>query len=199
LFFYDKTLGALVLYGEEETLTSGDVTTKYVNPDGGTIVMKIPFSVDTLGCFVVERRSDMGGEMKFSFESLEPVQPPMPGADATGVFGTGLTGKFDCKGTFELNSSGDPIANSTWDKDNGILKTTQNTEEEFHRVLLRPTQESLQSTIEETLHPALPMMGVLKIEIRPPAAETGSDGLQWVRSIGFSKYNVPQVPRVEVN
>lgn len=185
LYYYDHTLGAVVLFGERNPLTGKP---QYKDPGITKLVIRVPWTADTLGCMVVERKADMGAKIVFTNESLN-------GEEGTGS--TGMSEYFDCKGTSELNADGSTKLCSSYDYSTRTLMTNINSESRFHRVLLRPVQLPLATTAEEIAHPELPNNGVLRLEIFPPSSGScGSDGLQLIRSIGISKYNVPQSRRI---
>ena len=134
------------------------------------ITMTIPFSVEALGTIVIDRKGNSGSELKLEFLSLD-------GKIDTTVWS--LTGLFECKetATTEFNNY-------------NTLKTTAD-ETDFTRFVIRPTQTKLDDT--DTTHGSLPRFGVLRLTIPKPSLGVGSDGNQYLRAIGFSKYNVPSI------
>lgn len=184
--YSDRILGRdLLTYFEDTNVTPvseydqslGRVT---IDPYSGSfvvqnedVIIRVPFSMEALGTFVLERKASAGAEMRFEFESLN---------DDTNIsLNESLTGEMECKG----NDS------NSWTKGSiSILKTLED-EAEYTRFVIRPEQKPIDN--EDVQHPDIPRSGVLKITIKKPAGMEGSDGPQYIRSIGFSKYNVPQI------
>lgn len=151
------------------------------------IVFKIPFSVEELGCFVIEREAEIGAELKFTFESLDGV---LWDTSPSSV----LSGYFESKGTYNVEGSlTSPTVDVFSDFENNTTLKNKQTELQFFKVVVRPKKNFIGNV--NTTYDKLPIYGVLNITICPfdSVASTGSDGVQLIRSVGFSKYNVPQV------
>jgi len=147
------------------------------------IIFKIPFSVEQLGCFIIERQADIGAELKFTFESLEGTMYSTAVSEV-------LKGDFESKGTYI--TTGDSVDIYSNFESNTTLKNIQN-EPQFFRVTIKPREKFLGDNYNN--YSNLPKYGVLNITICPfdSVNSTGSDGIQLIRSVGFSKYNVPQI------
>jgi len=176
---YDLSLGHIRLNGEEGV--SGVVFLQNVYP----IEIKIPFDVDKFGSFVIDRKAEAGAEMQFSMESVD-------GEEFTLENGTDY---FDSKGNYILSGSENDLTVQDYSTfSNDAIKTIR-TEPQFFETIIRPKWErfSFYEHSEKTYRPN-PRYFVLKITIPPfdSVESTGTDGIQWLRSIGFSKYNVPQ-------
>lgn len=200
---YDENLGHLRINGIEGA--SGLNFLQNIYP----IVIRIPFSIEKFGSVVIYRKAESGAELQFGIESEDGVLlTPKNG-----------TPYFDSKGNYTLSGTKEAPTVQDYSVFNPCSKLTASEcqtkyggnsfltdslktlriEPQFFRTVIRPKWERITFTVDdEKTYKKLPEYLVLKITIPPFNSEAdqenrGSDGIQWLRLIGFSKYNVPQV------